>query len=81
MEDFVKYGPKIKKEMSSCQSKKKSKYRISSYGFRENNFFVNLEIVANSNSCRNGCMFYFISRIFVRKLFIEETIQGQKTES
>ena len=32
-------------------------YRISSYSFRENYSFLNLEIVANSNSCHNISFF------------------------
>ena len=32
-------------------------YRISSYSFRENYSFLNLEIVANSNSCHNISIF------------------------
>ena len=37
------------------------KYRISSYSFLRNYSFLNLEIVANSNSCRNISIFYLIN--------------------
>ena len=36
-------------------------YRISSYIFHGNYSFLNLEIVANSNSCRNISIFYLIN--------------------
>ena len=38
-----------------------SLYRISSYSFLENYSLLNLEIVANSNSCRNISIFYLIN--------------------
>ena len=47
--------------------------RISSYSFRKNYSFLNLEIVANSNSCRNIVIFYLINVIFAA-----EIIQGRK---
>ena len=47
--------------------------RISSYRFRKNYSFLNLEIVANSNSCRNIVIFYLINVIFAA-----EIIQGRK---
>ena len=54
-------------------------YGISSYSFRKNYSFLNLEIVANSNSCRN------ISNFSLNKLILcyrnysrEESIQGLK---
>ena len=37
------------------------KYHISSYSFRGNYSFLNLEIGANSNSCRNISIFYLIN--------------------
>ena len=37
------------------------KYCISSYSFRGNYSFLNLEIVANSNSCYNISIFYLIN--------------------
>ena len=40
---------------------------ISSYSFRVNYWFLNLEIVANSNSCRNISIFYLISWNFAFK--------------
>ena len=46
---------------------------ISSYSFRENYSFLNLEIVANSNSFRDISIFYFVNWIFA-----VETIQGRK---
>ena len=53
--------------------KNKGTYRISSYSFRGNYSFLNLKIVANSNSCRN------ISISYLRNLFFAaETIQGRK---
>ena len=36
-------------------------------------FFLNLEIIANSNSCRNISIFYLVNWIFAA-----ETIQGRK---
>ena len=51
----------------------KNTYRISSYNFRRNYSFLNLEIVANSNSCRNISIFYLINWIFDA-----ETILGWK---
>ena len=51
----------------------KHTYRISSYSFRGNYSFLNLEIVANSNSCRNIYIFYLINWFFAA-----ETIQGRK---
>jgi hypothetical protein len=56
---------------SSCSLK--SKYRISSYSFSGNYSFLDLKIVANSNSCRNISIFYLINRIFAA-----EPIQGRK---
>ena len=47
------------------------RYSISSYSFRGNYSFLNLEIVANSNSCRNISIFYLINWTFAA-----ETIQG-----
>ena len=48
-------------------------YRISSYSFRGNYSFLNLEIVANSNSCGDNSTFYLINWIFAL-----ETVQGWK---
>ena len=48
-------------------------YRISSYSFRRNYSFLNLEIAGNSNSCRNISIFCLINWIFD-----PETIQGLK---
>ena len=48
-------------------------YLISSYSFRRNCSFFNLEIVENSNSCRNISIFYLINWYFTA-----ETIQGRK---
>ena len=48
-------------------------YRVSSNSFRGNYSFVNLEIVANSNSCGTISIFYLINLIFAA-----ETIQEQK---
>ena len=48
-------------------------YRISSNSFRETYSFLNFEIVANSNSCRNISILYLLNWIF-----IAETIQGRK---
>ena len=45
-------------------------YCISSYSFRGNYSFFNLEIIANSNSCHNISNSYWI--------FAGETIQGMK---
>ena len=50
-----------------------SSYRISSYSFSGIYSFLNLEIVANSNSCRNISIFYLINWIFA-----VETIWGNK---
>ena len=48
-------------------------YRISSFSFRWNYSFLNLEIIANSNSCRNISILYLIN------WFLDaETIQGRK---
>ena len=55
------------------QDLEKLHYRVSSYGFRGNYSFLNLEILANSNSCRNISIFYLI-----KWNFATETIQGQK---
>ena len=49
----------------------KNRYRISSYSFRGNYSFLNFEIAANSNSCRNISNYYWINWIFTA-----ETIQG-----
>ena len=46
-------------------------YCISSYSFRRNYSFLNLEIVANSNSCHNISIFYLINWILA-----SETIWG-----
>ena len=51
----------------------KLRYRISSYIFRRNFSYLNLEIVANSNSCCNISFFYLINWIYAA-----ETIQGRK---
>jgi hypothetical protein len=48
-------------------------YRSFSYSFRGNYSFLNLEIVANSSSCRNISIFYLINWILAA-----ETIHGQK---
>merc|ERR1711956_119626 len=48
-------------------------YRISSYNFRGHYSFLNLEIVDNSNSCRNISIFYLINKILTA-----ETIQERK---
>ena len=52
------------------------RYHISSYSFRENYSFLNLEILANSNSCSNISIFYLINLFFAA-----ETIQGRKLYS
>ena len=46
----------------------KTEYRISSYSFRGNYSFLNLEILENSNSCRK---FNFLRKaeFLLRKLF------------
>ena len=41
-----------------CFIGRQKTYRISSYSFRGNYSFLNLEIVANSNSCRNISIFW-----------------------
>ena len=46
-----------------------NKYRISLYSYRGNYYFLNLEIVANLNSCRIISIFYLINWILLRKLF------------
>ena len=65
-----------------CQKKiiavgrgKISTYHISSYSFHRNYSFLNLEIVANSNSCRNLSIVHLIPYFliqFPRKLFFFE---------
>ena len=47
------------RHMSKSASKSKSYFLI--YRFRGNISFLNLEIVANSNSCRNVSIFYLIN--------------------
>ena len=42
----------------------KLRYRISSYSVRGNYSYLNLEIVANSNSCCNISIFYLINGFF-----------------
>ena len=69
-----------------CQKKiiavgrgKISTYHISSYSFHRNYSFLNLEIVANSNSCRNISIFLLNKLNFCcRNYSREETIQGRK---
>ena len=52
---------------------------ISSYSFRRNYSFLNLEIVANSNSCHNISIFYLVNRNFCcGKYSREESIHGRK---
>ena len=46
-----------------------SLYRISSYSFRGSYPFLNLEIVENSNSCRNIWIFQSTNWFLLRKLF------------
>ena len=48
-------------------------YRISLYSFRGSYSILNLQIVANSNSCRNISFLHLINWIFAA-----ETIQGRK---
>ena len=48
-------------------------YRISSFSFHRSYSFLNLEIIANSNSCRNISIFYLINWIFAAR-----TIQRRK---
>ena len=49
-------------------------YRISSYSFPGNYSFLNLEIVATSNSCRNIYVHFLLHKL----IFAAETIQGPK---
>ena len=54
--------------------------RISSYSFLGNNYFLNLEIVANSNSCRNISISYFLNCFFLlRKLFMDGNYSRTET--
>ena len=54
-------------------------YRISSYSFRGNYSFFNLEIVVNSNSCCNISISYLINCISACGNYSRaETIQGRK---
>ena len=57
-----------------------TEYCISSYSFLENYSFLHLEIVSNSDSCRNIWIFYLINWIFAvcENYSREETIQGRK---
>ena len=66
---FYDEGPRIfeSKVNFSRFSKKQIliyEYRISSYSFRRNYSFLNLEIAANSNSCHNISIFYLINWFF-----------------
>ena len=61
--------------LANLDTSSKIIYRISSYSFCGNYSFLNLEVVANSNSCRNISFFYLTNWIFAtfwgRKLYKE----------
>ena len=57
----IKYNFDLQKGFWPSVPSPSFEYRISSYSFRGNYSFLNLEIVANSNNCCNISIFYLIN--------------------
>ena len=57
----LKYNFDLQKDFWPSVPQPSFEYRISSYSFRGNYSFLNLDIVANSNSCRNISIFCLIN--------------------